>query len=299
MPSPNSKDDAEKAKAAKQEVSELKKQLKAVVRSQSFRLEQVLSNGRPWKLAAWKRLFVENPVMRQFAGGLVWGAFTAAPEGEAGTEKVKIGAMLETFRYMEDGSFNTAADTVYTLPENALISLAHPLEMGDTLTAQWKKQLADYEITQPIKQLDVTISPLTHEDMAPTSKKIKFAVNRYAGITISESSMVALAKSYNMIRGDVLEAGTYFCYTLGDTWLNLGVGLTFVDGLTLGLGEPTELSRLYFYKLPGKGERNPLEDENFPVSLQLDPTTLPIRFVNYAMSVFDALLAYRDGEEEK
>jgi hypothetical protein len=257
-------------------------------------LEQVLSNGRPWKLEAWKKLFVGNPVMRQFAGGLVWGAF------EAGTEKIKIGKMLETFRYMEDGSFNTAGDAAYTLPENALISLAHPLEMGDKLTTQWRKQLADYEITQPIKQLDVEISPLTKKDMAPASKKIKFAVNRYEGITVSESSMVGLAKSYNMIRGDILEAGTYFCYTLGDTWLNIGAGITFADGLTMGLGEPTKLSRLYFYKLPtAKGEKNPLEDQDLSADLQLDPATLPIRFVNYALSVFDALLAYRDDEEEE
>jgi hypothetical protein len=72
LPNPAANDDAEKAKTAKAELNELKKQLKAVVKSQSFRLEQVLSNGRPWKLEAWKKLFVENPVMHQFAGGLVW-----------------------------------------------------------------------------------------------------------------------------------------------------------------------------------------------------------------------------------
>jgi predicted DNA-binding WGR domain protein len=292
MPSPSAKDDVQKAEASKKEVSELKKQLKAVVRSQIFRLGQVLSNGRPWKLEAWKRLFVENPVMHQLAGSLVWGAF------EAGAEAGKIGKMLETFRYMDDGSFNTADDTAYTLPENALITLAHPLEMGDKLTAQWKQQLADYEIVQPIKQLDAKISPITEKDMAPPSKKIKFAISRYKDITVADAKMVGLAKRYDMIRGEVQDSGTYFCYSIGDTWLNLGAGITF-DGLTHGSGIPTKLSWLYFYKLPtSKAEGNPLWGEDLSVDRQLDPATLPIRFVNYAMSVFDALLDSKEEEDE-
>jgi hypothetical protein len=68
----------------------------------------------------------------------------------------------------------------------------------------------------------------------------------------------------------------------------------------MGLGEPTKLSWLYFYKLPAtKAEENHLWGEDLSIDYQLDPATLPIRFVNYAMSVFDALLDSKDNEEEE
>ena len=46
MPAPGANDDAVKATAAKKEFSELKKQIKATVQSQTNRLEKVLMNGR-------------------------------------------------------------------------------------------------------------------------------------------------------------------------------------------------------------------------------------------------------------
>ena len=42
----------------------------------------------------WEKLFVENPIMHNFSLGLVWGVY-------------EDGELKDTFRYMEDGSFNT------------------------------------------------------------------------------------------------------------------------------------------------------------------------------------------------
>ncbi len=59
----------------------------------------------------------------------------------------------ETFRYMEDGSFNTVDEEEYTLPDGGSIGLVHPIELTDQDLAAWKQQLEDYEITQSIDQL--------------------------------------------------------------------------------------------------------------------------------------------------
>ena len=47
--------------------------MKATAASQTARLEMALSTAREWKTAAWKQLFVKNPVMHQFATRLIWG----------------------------------------------------------------------------------------------------------------------------------------------------------------------------------------------------------------------------------
>lgn len=140
LPAPGKTDDPERAPAAYEAYKAPKKQLKTTVAAQRARLELALAAQRCWAGAAWRKLFVENPVMHQFAISLIWGVY-------------EDGRLKETFRYMEDGSFNTVDEEEYALPDGASIGLVHPVELeADTLSA-WKQQLEDYEITQSINQL--------------------------------------------------------------------------------------------------------------------------------------------------
>ncbi len=141
LPAANQKDDPELAKAAKATFTQLKKDLKTMVTLQSQRLEESLSKQRLWTGEEWKALFVDNIIMRQFAISLVWGVY---PNGE----------LIDTFRYMEDGTFNTVDEDEYELMDEMQIGLVHPLELSSEQIAAWKSQLEDYEIVQPFKQLD-------------------------------------------------------------------------------------------------------------------------------------------------
>jgi hypothetical protein len=299
LPAPNSKDDAEKAAAAKTELSEFRKALKEVVKSQSQRLSRVLINGRPWKPAAWRKLFVENPLMNRFASGLVWGEYDPS------------GKLLATFRYMDDGTFNTAADSPYTLSDDALISLVHPLELGDELPrmaaggtamdgvkspelALWKQQLADYEITQPIKQLDLTLTPLKDDDI---DEEKDFGIKHYKGIVVPESALTGMAKNYDMQRGPTGDGGSYYAYSFQDTWLGLCAVITF-EGPYFGGGEPGELQYAYFYKLPGIDEEDPVGYGDIAKGSGLDPRTLPPRFTGSLLSIFDRLAERAEKEDE-
>lgn len=75
LPAPGKTDDPDLSKEANEAWKLLKKQLKTVVTNQKTRLEQALRISRQWEPEKWKELFVENPVMHQFAMGLIWGVY--------------------------------------------------------------------------------------------------------------------------------------------------------------------------------------------------------------------------------
>lgn len=144
LPTPGPKDDGELAQAERRRFGELKKQIKLAVEQQSARLELALATGRTWESGRWRELFIQNPLMQGFATGLIWGEY-------------KDVELLSTFRYQNDQTFTTADEAEYILPANAAIGLVHPLELDEPLLACWKQQLEEYEVSQPIDQLERTV----------------------------------------------------------------------------------------------------------------------------------------------
>lgn len=160
LPAPEKQDDEEKAAAAYEEFKLLKKQIKEAASSQKIRLETALSDGREWSVEAWEDLFVKNPVMHQFAIGLIWGIY-------------EDGKLVSSFRYMEDGSFNAEEGQGTHLMDEVsrkgnisrkVIKIVHPLELTDETWKAWSEQLEDYEIIQPILQLDRPIYCMEEEE---------------------------------------------------------------------------------------------------------------------------------------
>lgn len=155
LPALNKQDDEAKAKEAISAYRLIKKRLKTVVDNQKYRMGQVLLNGRLWKVDRWKALFVQNPLMHPFAMGLVWGVY-------------EQGVLKDTFRYMEDGSYNTAFEEEYQLPQDGAIGLMHPVEVPEDLLQAWREQFADYDILQPIEQLDRKVYRPLEEELLET-----------------------------------------------------------------------------------------------------------------------------------
>lgn len=141
-------DIAEAAEAAKEELKTVKKQMKAVVDAQVIRMGSAVYTKRKWTREKWEALFIGNPLMFTFACGMIW------------QETDKEGNALGTFRYMEDGTFNTADEEEYELHENSYLHLVHPADMEESNLEAWKTQLEDYEITQPAPQLDLPVADL-------------------------------------------------------------------------------------------------------------------------------------------
>ncbi|MDE5823625.1 MAG: DUF4132 domain-containing protein, partial [Lachnospiraceae bacterium] len=233
MPKPGKQDDADKAAQAQDEMKQLKKQLKLVVASQKLRMEQALSTARYWKADKWRALFVQNPIMHQFAVGLIWGTY-------------EEGQLKDTFRYMEDGSFNTMEEDEYTLPESRVIGLVHPLELSEDIIAAWQEQLSDYEITQPVEQLERPIYQITEEEKGAQK------LTRFYGKELNGLSLSGKLLTQGWVRGEILDAGFFDNFYRSDS--EFGAKLMF-SGCSVGYeNEDVTIDDLYFYRISGKTE---------------------------------------------
>ena len=192
LPAPAKKDDETLAKQSSDTFKALKKQLKNVIALQKQRLETALMADRRWKKSAWVDLFVKNPVMHSFAIGLIWAAYG---DGET-----------TTFRYMEDGTFNTSDEDEFTLPEECTIGLVHPVELDDELIASWQEQLSDYEIVQPVEQLERKLYCISENEYG------KLDLERFRGRTINALSLLGRATKLGWSKGSVQDAGMFYVF---------------------------------------------------------------------------------------
>lgn len=239
LPAPGKRDDEAKAAAAYEEFKQMKKQMKATVGSQKMRLDLALSAQRMWKVSAWRDLFVKNPIMHQFAIGLVWGVY-------------EDGKLTESFRYMEDGSFNTEDEEEFTLPQESgagqpegglrLIGLVHPIELSKESLETWKQQLEDYEIVQPIEQLDRAVYRRTAEEEGQKS------LERFGGCIVNDLSLGGKLMGDGWYKGSTQDGGGFYTYYREDPDLSLGVELHFSGTYVGGMNEDVTVYEARFYK---------------------------------------------------
>ena len=229
MPSPGKTDDPVKAPAAYAAYKALKKQIKTTITAQRARLELALSAQRCWDGEAWRKLFVENPVMHQFAISLIWGVY-------------ENGKLKETFRYMEDGSFNTVEEEEYTLPNGASIGLVHPIELEADTLADWKQQLEDYEIVQSIDQLSRPVYRL------PAGQEQAAALETVAGRILNSLSLMGKLQSMGWYRGSVLDGGGFYTFYREDPSVGIGVVLNFSGSFVGGDNEDVTVFDAVFYR---------------------------------------------------
>ena len=228
MPTPGKTDDPQ-AVDAYEDFKTMKKQIKTTVAAQRARLESAFSVLRCWESGRWQALFVENPIMHQFAMSLVWGVY-------------EDGKLTDTFRYMEDGTFNTVDEDEYTLPENAKIGLVHPVELNGEMLESWKQQLEDYEIKQSIDQLSRTVHTL---DPAKTGQK---TLEDFGGRMLNALSLSGKLLQQGWYRGSVQDGGAFYCFFREDKELGIGCELRF-SGTAVGYddGENVTVFDAVFY----------------------------------------------------
>ena len=110
---------------------------------------------------------------------------------------------------MEDGTFNTVDEEEYILPEDALIGLVHPVELSEDILLAWKEQMSDYEIVQPIEQLDRPFFRVTEEE------KEEIELTRFGGVVVNSLSLSGKLQNMGWYKGEVGDGGgfdTYYRY---------------------------------------------------------------------------------------
>ncbi|GGU45025.1 DUF4132 domain-containing protein [Lentzea flava] len=135
LPKPGAKDDQSRAPLEHKRFSTLKKDVRTIASDQIHRLERAMVNQRTWTAEEFHTVLAGHPLLWHLVRRLVW-----------------LTDESTSFRLAEDRTLATAADTEFTLPPNATVRVAHPVDLADTLKA-WGDIFADYEILQPFPQL--------------------------------------------------------------------------------------------------------------------------------------------------
>ncbi|MED9193962.1 DUF4132 domain-containing protein YehI [Escherichia marmotae] len=152
-------DDQLKAPEALARLKGLKKDATQVSKNLLPRLETALRTTRRWPLADFHSLFVNHPFTRLVTQRLIWGVYLANEPRH----------LLNAFRVAAEGEFCNAQDEPIDLPADALIGIAHPLEMSAEMRGEFEQLFADYEIMPPFRQLARRTVLLTPDESTSNS----------------------------------------------------------------------------------------------------------------------------------
>lgn len=134
LPKPGKKDDAAIAEASLARFAELADEVRHLVRAEARRLEEALRLGRRWK-ASQLRVIAAHPLRRPLVSALLWSS------GEA------------RFRISEELEWLDASDVPVAIDDDALVALAHPIDLGEAEHQRWSTVWGDYALVSPFPQL--------------------------------------------------------------------------------------------------------------------------------------------------
>ncbi|MCS7480596.1 DUF4132 domain-containing protein [Umezawaea endophytica] len=182
LPKPGAKDDAEVAPAEHKRFAQVKKDVRTIAGDQVVRLERSMVLERRWPATEFRTLLVAHPLLRHLVRRLVW-----------------VTGSGESFRVAEDGTFADAHDDTFALRTDAVVGVAHPLHLGDSVAA-WAEVFADYEILQPFQQLGRPVHRFTEAEL--TSR----VLDRFKGVDVEVGRLLRLTKGA-WERGTPMDAG--------------------------------------------------------------------------------------------
>lgn len=141
LPRPTKKDDAAKAKRAKELFVEARDVVRDAVRAESLRLEHAMVREVSWPLAQFHARLAPNTIARLVA------------------QRVLLGARVESetpvlFRVDEAGAFVSVNDEPISLSASARVFVVHRLMLDAPTLRAWQRVFADYALITPFSQLD-------------------------------------------------------------------------------------------------------------------------------------------------
>ncbi|KRB97054.1 WGR and DUF4132 domain-containing protein [Duganella sp. Root198D2] len=223
LPKPKKTDDETLAPAAADRFKLLKKDARTVASQQVVRLEWAMCSRRRWLPEHFRQFLVEHPLVRHLVQRLAWGVYEVEEGGNAG------GNLLGCFRVAEDGSYTTAEDDVFPIPEgaNIRVGLPHALELPQEAAGQFGQLFADYELLQPFSQLGRDTYTLAAEERADIK------LERWKGAVVPTGRVLGLVNK-GWRRGQAQDGGGiwYFQKPLSGTRV---IELTLDPGIIVGM----------------------------------------------------------------
>ena len=207
LPKPKKTDDAALAAEAVERFKALKKDVRTIASQQVLRLELAMCARRRWTPELFRTFLVEHPLLRHLVQRLVWGVYAVEPGSQHG------GVLQACFRVAEDGSYTTADDDSFALPEgeHLRIGVPHALELEAADAAAFGQLLADYELLQPFAQIGRDTYSLNASERAVTK------LLRWKGAKVPTGRVLGLVNK-GWRRGTAQDGGGiwYFTKPLGD-----------------------------------------------------------------------------------
>lgn len=126
--------DADKYAAASAVLSDLKKNLKKVVKSRNDILFERFLDGKTQKAASWIASYTKNPVLHRVAELIVWNQ------------------KKNTFIMTKTGTIDCNGNT-YSVDTSVPVGVAHPKDMTKAELAAWQKYFTSNGLKQPFEQI--------------------------------------------------------------------------------------------------------------------------------------------------
>lgn len=204
LPKPRQDDDAELAAAAKKQLTTSRKELKAVLATQTGRLNEAMCAQRTWSTSDWQQFLAGHPLIAGLIPRLVW--------------LEECNGQSRSFRPVDDGTLIDAHDDPIELAADARIGLAHSALLTADDVAAWQQHLDDYEVTPLFSQFSSTtpqFSPGTTE------------FTDLAGHVTDTFTFRNVATKRGYTRGDPEDGGWFSDYTKQFPGLNLVAAIEF------------------------------------------------------------------------
>ncbi|MEV6237399.1 DUF4132 domain-containing protein [Lentzea sp. NPDC051838] len=181
LPKPGAKDDEDKAPLEHKRFTALKKDVRTIASDQIQRLERAMVNQRTWTAEEFDTVLAAHPLLWHLVRRLVW----ITDEGVS-------------FRLAEDRTLANAEDDEFTLPENATVRVAHPVDLQGS--PAWGEVFADYEILQPFPQLGRPVHLITSQD------DVLATLKKHCDVPLPIGKILGLTKK-GWVRGEPQDAG--------------------------------------------------------------------------------------------
>jgi len=249
LPAPRAEEDTAAVDAAKKAFSEAKKQIKTIVKQQAERLYEAMCTSRRWQAADWRTYLLAHPIVGRLCRQVVW-AWSTPPAAKPGT-----------FRALEDGTLTDVEDAAVALPDEAWVSVAHPITVGIEIGVRWKQHLADYEVSPLFSQFDRAPLPLP-ETLAQEQR-----ITDRHGYLIEAFKLRGRATKLGWARGQAEDGGWFLVYRKHFTAAGITAVLEFTGNALPEENRVTAITGLLFERQAPDGSSEPCMLSEVPTPL--------------------------------
>ena len=120
---------------AKKDFTDLKKNIKRVITNRKKVLFEAFLSEKEFHPESWKRAYLDNPVLNALASLIIWqqkGIF---------------------FTCNRDGKINLSDGKIHLLDDEAVITVAHPMNMSLEEIDSWQRYFKNRDLKQPFEQI--------------------------------------------------------------------------------------------------------------------------------------------------